>query len=90
MSLPTTQKALFLLAPRGDWAVGPNPVPTPEKGEVIVRIEGSALNPVDWKIHDFDFGVPEYPTVLGTDSAGVVVAVGEGVDEKKVKVGDRV
>lgn len=87
-ALPTSQKALYLLAAKGAWSVEPNDVPTPEEGEVLVRIESSALNPVDWKVHDYDFGIPKYPAILGSDSAGVVVAVGDGV--QKVKVGDRV
>lgn len=66
-------------------------MPTPAQGsdELLVRIESSALNPVDWKVHDYDFGVPSYPAVLGSDIAGVVVAAADGV-KSKVKVGDRV
>ena len=87
-SIPTIQKALFIVSPKGDWSVEPHSVPTPKAGEVLLRIESAALNPVDWKIHDLGFGVSEYPAILGSDSAGVIVALGEGVT--KVKVGDRV
>ncbi|THH20119.1 hypothetical protein EUX98_g8646 [Antrodiella citrinella] len=87
-SIPTTQQALWLKSAKGAWVIEPNAVPKPEKGEVLTRIESSALNPVDWKIHDYDFGVSEYPAIIGQDIAGVVVAVGEGVEN--VKVGDRV
>lgn len=87
-SIPTTQQALWLKSAKGAWAVEPNTVSPPKKGEVLTRIESSALNPVDWKIHDYDFGITEYPAIIGSDIAGVVVAVGEGVEN--VKVGDRV
>ena len=88
MSIPTSQKALYLQSAKGAWAVGPNDVPTPSANEVLIRVEAATLNPVDWKIHDYDFGVPGYPAIIGTDSAGVVVKVGEGV--KRFHVGDRV
>ncbi|TCD65393.1 hypothetical protein EIP91_002727 [Steccherinum ochraceum] len=87
-TLPTTQKALYLLSPKGTFSVAPNDVSSPGEGEVLIRIESAALNPVDWKMHDYDFEIPKYPFILGLDSAGVVVAVGGGVT--KVEVGDRI
>ncbi|TCD68535.1 hypothetical protein EIP91_010460 [Steccherinum ochraceum] len=87
-SIPTTQKALFIESPKGAWAVKSHSVPTPGAGEVLVRVEAAALNPVDWKVHDFDFFIAEYPAIIGIDSAGVVVALGDGVEN--VKVGDKV
>jgi len=41
-----------------------------------------------WQIREYDFFVKKYPFILGTDVAGVVEQVGEGVSH--VKVGDRV
>ncbi|THH16074.1 hypothetical protein EUX98_g9361 [Antrodiella citrinella] len=87
-NIPTTQLALFIQAPKGAWVVKEHVVPTPESGEILTRVEAAGLNPVDWKIHDYDFGVSEYPTIVGTDISGVVVAVGAGV--QSVQVGDRV
>ncbi|TCD60724.1 hypothetical protein EIP91_009630 [Steccherinum ochraceum] len=91
MALPATQNALWIVSPKGPWSVGLNGVPTPGQGEVLIRIESTALNPVDWKEHDYDHFILrqlEYPVILGTDSAGIVVAVGDSV--QKVNVGDRV
>ncbi|GAA5879440.1 hypothetical protein JCM3774_005212 [Rhodotorula dairenensis] len=59
-----------------------------EKGEVLVKVHSVSVQPVDWKIQDYDFFVKEYPFILGTDVAGEVVEVGEGVIN--VKKGDRV
>jgi NADPH:quinone reductase len=61
--------------------------PTPQAGEVLVRLERAGVNPTDWKFRagmmsGFDEVVP------GQDGAGVVEAVGDGVDS--VSVGDRV
>jgi NADPH:quinone reductase-like Zn-dependent oxidoreductase len=47
-----------------------------------------AANPVDWKIQDYGFPINKFPTVLGSDSCGVIVAIGNSVT--KFKVRDRV
>ncbi|KAL5486256.1 hypothetical protein ACEPAI_7302 [Sanghuangporus weigelae] len=82
------QKALFLEAPVGEFRVRSKEIQKPSPGELLVKIHATALNPVDWKIRDFNYFVTEYPAVLGSDSAGIVQEVGEGV-EGFVK-GDRV
>ncbi|EJT98746.1 GroES-like protein [Dacryopinax primogenitus] len=68
------------------------PVPVelwePEQGEVRIRIEAAAQNPVDWKQADFNFAIPSFPFILGVDVAGVIDKVGAGVT--KFKIGDRV
>ncbi len=59
------------------------PVPQPGRGEVRVRVRAAALNPVDWKIRDGylkDMFPHHFPVTLGWDCAGVVDAVGEGVE----------
>ncbi|GJE89916.1 zinc-binding alcohol dehydrogenase family protein [Phanerochaete sordida] len=86
----SSQKALFLLERLGKFGLGTNTIPEPAPGELLVEIRATALNPVDWKIQDHDFEgiIQEYPAILGTDSAGVVAKVGEGVT--RFAVGDRV
>lgn len=79
MSLPTTQKAIFLTEKHGAFAVSPAPVPTPGRGQLLVKIHATALNPVDWKIQAYDGFIEKYPTILGSDIAGEVVGLGEGV-----------
>ncbi|KAI0072335.1 GroES-like protein [Panus rudis PR-1116 ss-1] len=88
MSVPAQQKALVLPKAHGDWELQTIDVPKPGQGEVVVKIEATALNPVDWKIKDYNFIVEEYPAVLGSDAAGTVVQLGEGVTN--VAVGDKV
>ena len=63
------------------------PVPEPGSGEVRVRMHLAGVNPTDWKGRasrpvEFDEEVP------GQDGAGVVDAVGAGVDP--TRVGERV
>jgi len=66
------------------------PVPPVGPGEVRVRIVVSGLNPTDWKSRAGSAaGTPVDPAqVPGQDGAGIVDAVGEGVDS--VTVGQRV
>jgi len=65
------------------------PVPAPGDGEIRVRVLVSGVNPTDWKarLGGYGRGVAE-PTVPNQDGAGVVDAVGGGVDG--FGVGDRV
>ena len=85
-------EALWLDSPRAALRVGPAPRPRPGPGEVVVRVGAVALNPVDavsgFARHRFVYPWLSYPTVLGTDVAGEVVAVDEGVTS--LAVGDRV
>ncbi|EAU87359.1 hypothetical protein CC1G_02118 [Coprinopsis cinerea okayama7 len=84
-----TQKALVLEKLNGDFVVTDWPIPVPQAGEVLVKIEATALNPVDWKIQKI-FGqfIKDYPAILGVDISGEVVELGEGVTN--VKKGDKV
>lgn len=66
------------------------PVPQPQDGQVLVRIHASGVNPIDYKIRlgEAPYAMPVLPAVIGTDMAGDVVAVGEGVTH--FNVGDEV
>jgi len=60
--------------------------PSPGDGEVVVRVVTAALNRRDWWIwRESDTDVP---VTLGSDAAGVVSAVGSGVEA--ISVGDEV
>jgi NADPH:quinone reductase len=66
-------------------------VTEPRPGEVRVRIVVSGVNPTDWKsrLGSRDGAAPSFPEVTpNQDGAGVVDAVGEGVDT--LAAGDRV
>lgn len=56
------------------------PTPTPGARRVLVRVEATSVNPVDYKIRSGDIAplAPPFPAILHTDVAGTVVAVGEG------------
>jgi NADPH:quinone reductase-like Zn-dependent oxidoreductase len=96
--LPSTMRVLTARRYGGPevLAMEELPVPTPGDGEVLVRVEASSLNALDWH---FLTGTPylmramsglRRPSrfVRGADLAGVVVAVGSGIE--RLRVGDRV
>lgn len=60
--------------------VGDKPTPGPGAGEVLVRIAVSGLNPVDWKRRSAKSEPPAGYLIPHFDGAGVIEAVGAGVD----------
>jgi NADPH2:quinone reductase len=65
------------------------PTPKPAAGQVLVRIHGVGVNPYDTYMRAGTYAIkPPLPYTPGSDAAGVIEAVGDGV--KKVKPGDRV
>src|SRR5688572_14486590 len=65
------------------------PEPVPRDGELVVRVETSSVNPIDWRMREgqvremFPVG---FPRVLGRDCAGIVVES----RSPKFRRGDRV
>jgi len=65
------------------------PTPKPAAGQVLVRIRAAGVNPYDTYMRAGTYAVkPPLPYTPGSDGAGVVEAIGDGVT--KVKAGDRV
>jgi NADPH2:quinone reductase len=61
------------------------PTPTPQKGEVLIEIQAASLNFPDLLIvqNKYQFK-PELPFVPGSEYAGIIRAVGEGVPHLQV------
>ncbi len=62
--------------------------PVAGPGQVVVRVHAVGVNPVDTYIRSGTYGPREFPFTPGTDGAGEVESVGEGVED--VEVGQRV
>ncbi len=63
--------------------------PRPDPGQVLVRIHAAGVNPYDTYMRTGTYAIkPPLPYTPGSDGAGIVEAVGEGVNN--VKPGDRV
>ncbi len=66
-------------------------LPEPGRGQIRVRVRAAAANPMDWKIRRGEMRAlsgSRFPRGMGHDFAGVVEAVGPGVE--RLKVGDDV
>ncbi|KAK7679616.1 hypothetical protein QCA50_017327 [Cerrena zonata] len=59
-------------------------VPKPQAGELLVRVEAVALNPIDWKAHEWGISIAQYPAILGCEVSGVVVQVGPEVNNRAI------
>ncbi|EXK26634.1 hypothetical protein FOMG_16805 [Fusarium oxysporum f. sp. melonis 26406] len=71
------------------WILGPKanplvlrdaPMPKAGPGQVAIRSEVIALNPVEHQVQDWDFFKTKYPFILGADVGGRIEEVGEGVN----------
>ena len=70
--------------------IGEQPTPSPESGEVLVRLSRSAVNPSDVKKRAGSFPnlLDQGLVIPNSDGSGVIEAVGGGVDS--ARIGERV
>lgn len=89
-SLSRTMRALLLENDNAPFTLKQVSRPEPSRGEVLVRIKASGVNPLDTKIRAGKGGHAKVtlPAVLGIDLAGVVEEVGSEVSA--FKPGDEV
>ncbi|KAL1830365.1 hypothetical protein ACET3Z_000016 [Daucus carota] len=67
------------------------PVPTSQNDEVLIKLEASSINPIDFKVQNGllrPIAPSKFPFIPVTDIAGEVVKIGS--DIKKFKTGDKV
>ncbi|KAJ6560400.1 chaperonin 10-like protein [Mycena capillaripes] len=84
----STQQAILVQSPKAPFSLGSTEIPSPAKGEVLVKVMSVGLNPGNWKQREYNVMIDEYPAVLGNDVAGVIEELGDGV--QGWKKGDRV
>ncbi|MDX0484488.1 zinc-binding dehydrogenase [Sinorhizobium medicae] len=64
---------------------------SPGEGEVVVKVDFAAINPIDWKVRNGALKMvtgKKFPRAFGSDFSGTVISVGSGVT--RVKPGDAV
>ncbi|MFK0331281.1 zinc-dependent alcohol dehydrogenase family protein [Rhizobium sp. NPDC090275] len=81
MSSKSTMKALVVDAPQGAFRHTEIARPDAAKGQVLVRIQASGVNPLDTKIRAGNAAHARHPlpAIFGIDMAGIVEAVGPDV-----------
>src|ERR1700757_4882505 len=63
--------------------------PEPAPGQVLVKILAAGVNPADTYARTGNYAIlPPLPYTPGTDGAGVIESIGDGIS--KVRPGDRV
>lgn len=84
------QKALSLASVGASWVVTTRPIPKPGKGQMLVKIAATGLNPFDafMQCGAYPMEPESWPIIGGWDVAGSVEELGEGVEG--FKKGDRV
>lgn len=90
MSTTARMKAALVETTDGPFRIAEIARPEPRKGQVLVRIQASGVNPLDTKIRAGAAAHARHPlpAILGLDLAGTVAAVGEGVG--RFRIGDEV
>ena len=78
--IPSTMKAVVLTKNGAQPEVATIPVPQPGKGEVLVKMAFSPVNPSDLAFLKGGYGIQKpYPVVPGFEGSGIVVAAGSGI-----------
>ncbi|MGW2395242.1 NADP-dependent oxidoreductase [Kitasatospora sp. NPDC001664] len=55
-------------------------IPVPGPGQLLIAVRAAGVNPADWKVREGLFGrTKPVPRVLGSEAAGVLRVLGEGV-----------
>jgi NADPH2:quinone reductase len=89
-ALPTTMKAAVVNAagPPESVHIADVPIPKLKRDHVIIAVDFASVGSWDAKIRAGAWGPVERGTILGSDGAGTIAAIGGGVDE--FHPGDRV
>ena len=78
--IPATMRALELATYDGRLQLVEKPVPKPGRGQVLVRVAASPVNPSDLKFIVGGYGIRKpLPIVPGFEASGTVVATGGGL-----------
>src|SRR5579862_1734792 len=69
------------------YRIGEVPIPEPGEGEVLVRVDGAGMNPVDWKIREGQFPSGAFPAIGLREFSGTITKLGAGVEDFEVGQG---
>jgi alcohol dehydrogenase, propanol-preferring len=81
-------RAMVLVQPKTPLQCIDLPIPVPERGQVLIRVEACAVCRTDLHIYDGELTHPKLPLVLGHQIVGTIVQ--QGPHCHRFTVGDRV
>ncbi|KAI9765463.1 MAG: hypothetical protein M1839_005504 [Geoglossum umbratile] len=84
----SANQAAWLNEARASATVAPAEDYTPGPGEVVVRNEAIAFNPIEAKIQKYAVFPLAYPTIIGTSYAGTITKLGPSIPN--LSINDRV
>nr|ANM86638.1 putative alcohol dehydrogenase [Cladonia uncialis subsp. uncialis]AUW30841.1 putative alcohol dehydrogenase [Cladonia uncialis subsp. uncialis] len=80
--------AAWIRAPKADLEIDEAPYNEPGPGEILIRNEAIAIQPLDASVRKAAYMPIPYPFILGSNVAGTIEAIGPGVED--FKIGERV
>ncbi|OKL55408.1 hypothetical protein UA08_09295 [Talaromyces atroroseus] len=90
-TLPGSHHSALIIAEKGaPHSLVSRVTPQPGPGQILIEVKAIALNPVDAFQRDHSALIATYPTVLGSDVAGIVAGVGPDILSSTFKLGSRV
>lgn len=75
----TTHLAAVSPAKGHPFELQTRPIPKPGPGDLLIAVKSIALNPADTHMRGSGLFIPQYPTVIGFDFAGLVLEAGDDV-----------
>lgn len=85
-----THQAAILSEKGTPLSITTRQTPTPAPNELLIQVHALAINPVDHYQRDHGFFIKEYPAILGSDVAGIVIQTGSSTRVDGPKPGTRV
>jgi propanol-preferring alcohol dehydrogenase len=80
MDVPKLMRAMLLEAQRQPLRLAEVPVPEPAAGQVLLQVHTCGVCRTDLHVLDGDLTEPKLPLILGHQTVGTVVGLGDGVD----------
>ena len=79
-ALQKTMKAILLKEINGPLSVETVPIPKPEPGQVLIKMEASPIHPADFSFLKGQYGMTKpLPVIPGNEGCGVVIQNGGGL-----------
>jgi propanol-preferring alcohol dehydrogenase len=79
MEIPKNMRAMLLTEQHKPLVLSEVAVPSPGRGQVLVRVQACGVCRTDLHVVDGDLTEPKLPLILGHQIVGTVVQLGEGV-----------